>query len=113
MANPLLGEVDLKTKDATYTMRLGINAIVSIEDHFDKSITEVSQLLGDGMRIGNLRTIVFYALQGHHPELAEKDAGDIITSAGFAATAAAILKAMSLAFPDAQKAGTARPPKAK
>lgn len=101
MANPLRGEVDLQTPDKTYTMRMSINAIVSIEDHFDMGINQIAEKLADSqsMRIGNLRAIVMHALREHHPEVNETEAGEIIGKAGFEATAEAIQKAMVSAFP--------------
>lgn len=103
MANPLRGEVELQTPEKTYTMRMSINAIVSIEDHFDMGINQIADKLGDaqGMRIGSLRAIVLHALREHHPELTADQTGEIIGQAGFAETAEAIQKAMKAAFPDA------------
>jgi len=114
MANPLRGEVDLQTPDKTYTLRMSINAIVSIEDHFDLGINQVAEKLSDpaGMRIGNLRAIVMHAMREHHPDLTETEAGEIIGQAGFDKTAEAIQKAMTSAFPSA-KADTGNPPKTK
>jgi len=115
MANPLRGEVELKTPEKTYTMRMSINAIVNIENDFDLCITEVAQLLGEakGMRIGHLRTIVKRALGDEHPGLSDDEVGEIIGGAGVNETGEAIRQAMNLAFPDAKKAGAARPPKTK
>jgi len=114
MANPLRGEVDLHAGDQTYTMRMSINAIVNLENHFDKGINEIAELLSEpkGMRIGNLRTIVLHTLKEHHPGLTEEGAGDVIGKAGFEATAEAIQRAMILAFPSA-KAEPERPQKPK
>ena len=115
MANALRGEVDLNTPEKTFTMRMSINAIVNIENDFDLGINEVAQMLGEakGMRIGRLRTIVKHALGDAHPGMTDEEAGEIVGAAGVNATGEAIGKAMNLAFPDAKKAGTARPPKAK
>lgn len=114
MANTLRGEVDLQTPDKTYIMRMSINAIVSIEDHFDLGINQIADKLSDpkGMRIGNLRAIVMHALREHHPEVSEELAGEIIGQAGFDKTAEAIQKAMVAAFPTA-KAAADNPPKTK
>lgn len=104
MANPHRGEVELHAGDKTYIMRMSINAIVEIENHFDLGINKVAAKLSDvdGMRIGTLRTIIRLALKEHHPELSDKDAGEIIQSVGFAATSEAIQKAMQAAFPEAK-----------
>jgi len=114
MANPNRGEVDLIAGDQTYTMRMSINAIVNLENHFDLGINEIAELLSapKGMRIGNLRTIVFHTLKEHHPDLTEEGTGDVIGKAGFDATAAAIQQAMVRAFPSA-KAAPERPQRAK
>lgn len=114
MANALRGEVELQTPEKTFIMRMSINAIVNIEEHFDLGINQVSDLLADTkrMRIGNLRAIVMHALREHHPEVDAAQAGEIIGAAGFEATADAIQKAMVAAFPSA-KVDAANPPKAK
>ena len=115
MANPLRGEVELKTPEKTYTMRMSINAIVNIENDFDLGINEVAQMLGEakGMRIGHLRTIVKHSLGDEQPGLTDDEVGEIIGAAGVNETGEAIRQAMNLAFPDAKKAGAARPPKTK
>lgn len=114
MANPNRGEVDLIAGDQTYTMRMSINAIVNLENHFDKGINEIAELLSDakGMRVGNLRTIVFHTLKDQHPDLTELAVGDVIGKAGFEATATALQQSMQLAFPSA-KAAPDRPRKTK
>lgn len=114
MVNPNRGEVDLIAGDQTFTMRMSINAIINIENHFDMGINQIAEMLSDTkrMRIGNLRTIVLHTLKEHHPDLTEIGAGEAIGKAGFEATAAAIQKAMQVAFPDA-KVSAERPPKTK
>lgn len=114
MANPNRGEVDLIAGDQTFIMRMSINAVVNLEDHFDMGINQIAQKLSDPerMRIRDLRTIVLHTLKEHNPDLTELQAGEIVGKAGFAATGEAIQKAMQAAFPDA-KAGAERPPKAK
>jgi hypothetical protein len=104
MANPLRGEVELQTPEKTYTMRMSINAIVSLEDHFDMGINQIAEKLSDtaSMRIGSLRTIVMFALREHHPDLTPDQTGEIIGAVGFEGTAAAIQKAMVAAFPQAK-----------
>lgn len=112
MANKLRGEVELQTPEKTYTMRMSINAIVGIEDHFDMGINQVAELLGDakGMRVGNLRAIVMHSLREAEPNLTLEQAGNIVQAAGFAETAVAITEALKLAFPEA-KAGATNPRK--
>jgi len=108
MSNPLRGDVELKTPDKAYTMRMSVNAIINLEDHFEMGINDIADMLGDekGMRIRNVRTVVWYALKDHQPEITEEEAGEAITQAGFGQTVLAIQKAMTAAFPEAAaKAG--------
>jgi len=111
MANPHRGEVALHAGDQTYTLRLSVNAVIEIENHFDLGINQVSEKLSNpaSMRLGNLRAIVFYALKEHHPNMTESGAGEVIGRAGFDAVGEAIQEAMRLAFPEATDDG--RPPK--
>lgn len=110
MANPHRGEVELHAGDQTYTLRMSINAIVEIEDHFDLGINQVAAKLSDvaGMRLGTLRSVIRLALKEHHPDLTEEAVGEIIQAAGFAATGEAIQKAMRAAFPEAKSDGPPR-----
>lgn len=114
MSNSLRGDTDLKTPGKTYTMRMSVNAIIKLEEHFEMGVNEIAEMLGDEkrMRMSNVRTVVFYSLQDHHPDITEDEAGEAITEAGFAEASDALNKALAAAFPSAAlKTGAADNPR--
>ena len=102
MANPHRGDVDLVAGDKTYRLRLDINAIAELEDHTGKGINQIAEELADPatMRIGMARAVFWGATRSTHPEITIKDAGVIMTDAGFADAIDAINTAFVRAFPD-------------
>lgn len=102
MANPDRGEVDLKIGEDSYTLRLSSNALAEIEDLLGLPFGELVAQMGAG-RIGAQRAMVFAALRDKHPKLSLIDAGNMLDR-DRDAVAAALGKALSLAFPDAEAA---------
>lgn len=112
MANAQRGEVELVVGDKTYKLRLGINAIVEVEDVLGGvGINEIIASLDPAnVRIGTLRAILWGALREHHPEVTLLDAGDLIGEVGAAAIAPVVGEAIGAAFPRSE--GAKRPRKA-
>lgn len=110
MTNGVKGEVSLAAGGETYTLQFSVNGLVALEDALGVGVTAIgAQLQAPTIRV--LRTLVWAALQEHHPEVDERQAGAIIDAAGgLPIVAPKILKAFRLAFPEAAK-GTANPPK--
>lgn len=111
MANPHLGEVPLKAGDETYKVSLSLNAMCELEEAFGRPLLEVisdleaAQENPNGLRITTLRTLVWGALQDHHPDIDLKGAGIIAGLAGLPVVMEAIVKAIHLAFPQAKTQG--------
>jgi hypothetical protein len=95
MANPHRGEVELKAGDQTYTLVFTINAVCELEGALNKGINEI---VADMARVSTIRAVLWAGLQELHP-MDLKAAGAIMHEAGAAATAEAVNRAMSLAFP--------------
>lgn len=114
MANAVRGQVSLKAGDTIYTLCLSANAMCSLEEHAGRDIGEIASSLNDkGVSMLLVRSLVWAALQDHHPDVDIKGAGHIITEAGMPACMEAIGVAFQRAFPDAEANADANPPKAK
>lgn len=101
MANPHRGQVSLVAGDATYTLSFSANALCELEDATGETVAQITRKLNDsdGASMKLVRSLVWAALQDHHPEVDLKKAGRIITDAGMVATMEAIGRAFELAFP--------------
>ncbi len=118
MANPHLGEVPLKAGDETYKVSLSLNAMCELEEAFGKPLLEVvgeleqAQTDPKKLRLATVRTLVWGALQDHHPEVDLRQAGIIAGLAGLPVVMEAIVKAIHLAFPQAKPGARPNPRKA-
>lgn len=102
MANPIKGEVALVVGERAYKLRLGINAIVEVEDLLGgKSINEIVANVLDvpRARLGTLRALLWGALREHHSALSVADAGLIIETAGPDAIGTKMAEVLKAAFP--------------
>jgi hypothetical protein len=111
MANPFKGEVAFEVGEQSYKLCFSANAIIEMEDHFDKTVEEISNLLRDTdrLRMKNLRAVFWAGLTDHHPGITIKEAGVIITQVGFQRVVELIGLGFSRAFPEVE--GEANPPK--
>lgn len=109
---------DLKTQSNTivinnkeYGLRFTINAIDEIQDHFDKPIAELSEILQDQRKIfANLRYLITVLINedidiqndngASLPHINEKYIGRYITPANFNILSSAILKSFSNGMPE-------------
>lgn len=118
MANPHRGEVPLVVGDETYKVSLSLNAMCELEDAFERPLLEVigdlqaAQSNPQGLRITTVRLLVWGALQDHHPDIDLKMAGQIAGAAGLPNVMEAIIKAIHLAFPQAEAGAKPNPRKA-
>lgn len=112
MANPLKGETELKVGEQTYTLALSINELVKLEQLLDVGIIEIAEWFNDRsrIRVGNMRAILWAALQRHHEGLTLEQAGDIIGLVGLGAIVERLGTAVQASFPEAET--TANPPSA-
>jgi len=101
MANPNRGEVELKAGDQTYMLVFTINSVCDLEGALNKGVNEI---VADMARISTIRAVLWAGLKERHP-MDIKAAGAIMHEAGAAATAAAVNRAISLAFPPAATKG--------
>lgn len=95
-----------------YTLRMDFNALCDAEEDFPGIMK--GQLELDTPR--KIRSLVGYALAAHHPELSEREVGDIISENGVEAVASVLAEAMTASFPAAgvsAKSGNGRKAPAK
>lgn len=107
MANPERGEVALKVKDKTFTLKLSMNAAVSLQKKTGKKI---GQLLNEcsSLDFETIRTLVLMLLQKYHADefKTEEQAGDLIDDAGgIAVFSDALTNLMDVNKPDPASTG--------
>lgn len=102
MANPIKGEVALSIGGVAYTLCLGINQIVELEAVTDTGIIEIAGWFNDRakLRAGNMRAILWAALQKHHPEIDMIKAGDLMQTVGLMPVIEKLGQAIQAAFPE-------------
>jgi hypothetical protein len=102
MANKLKGEVGFEADGQSYTLVFSVNALCELEDKLGASVSDIGGLLTRGKRFSTIRTVFWAGLVDHHPDLALKDAGRIITAIGIEQADALIGEAFGLTFPEAK-----------
>jgi hypothetical protein len=102
MANPVRGEVDLVVGETTYTIKLGRNALASVEGLLGSGFPEIAASLTTDPQFGVMRAILWAGLQRYHPGLDLMAVGDLMDDAGDDLIGEKIGEALKLAFPDAK-----------
>lgn len=95
-----------------YTLRMDFNALCDAEEDFPGIMQGDVKL--DSFR--NIRTMLRHALGAHHPNLTDREVGEITQSVGLGKAAEAVIEAMHASFPPAEasvKSGNGRRPPAK
>lgn len=90
-----------------YTLRMDFNALCDAEEDFPG----IMQGQIDISSARKIRKMIGHALAAHHPDLTEREVGDVISEVGLDAVAQALADAMQAAFPSAEagaKSGNAR-----
>ncbi len=112
MPNRVKGEIGVTVDEGRlagdYTLLLGFNALCSLEEDFPDIMKGKFDISG----VRDIRRVFHVALEDHHPDLTERDAGSIIGAIGAEAASEKIGEALSAAFPDVKGGGAPRPRKA-
>lgn len=110
--NPLRGESSVKAGDKAYSLVLDVNAFCYAQPVLlMKPLEMVSAFLADGDDLLLMRTLLWAALQRHHP-CHELEAGDILADAGPVAVRGVITDMMVAAFGLKEQAEDKEPGKA-
>ena len=87
MTNPLKGQIQIELAGDTYTCRLTVDALISIESVLDKGILEfTSQLSQANVRVGEIAVILLHALRGGGNDFDEKKVKSLIQQSGIVAS---------------------------
>jgi hypothetical protein len=104
MANKFRGEVEFEALGQKWTLRLGMNAWITLQEElgfaeddagFLSSITRVR-----GMK--KIRTMIEVGLREKHPEMTPQIAGDIITDLSIPRATQLVQQALMWAMPDVE-----------
>jgi hypothetical protein len=101
--NPHKGETSIAIGDKTYTLRLGFDCLATIEEKTGAPIEQTFRDLSDNAkpRLRLMRLVFWAALLEHHPDLTEKQAGDLIIEAGLGNVMTAFGQVSAASFPSA------------
>jgi hypothetical protein len=103
-----MSKIDGKLRLGNYTLTLNVNALCDLEEAFGvEDVNEVLAklaLLQERPSLRTLRTIFAVAMRQDHPEVTERDAGDLISEHGIEKASEVLGKALAQAFPDATSA---------
>lgn len=106
MANPHRGEVAFEVGSTVYTLVFSTNAICELENLLDRGLNVIVMSMD---RLATVRALLWAGLRARHSGVSLEQAGEIIDLCGMAAATEAIGRALSAAFPAADKDATARP----
>ena len=107
MTNKHKGETTLEIDGKTYTMRLGFDALSTLEERLDMGVQQIFESLNTRPRLSTMRAIFHACLSEHHPEVKESDVGALIELAGLPALMAKFTEATQNTFPAPEPAGAA------
>lgn len=96
MANPERGEVEVVVNDKPYTLKLSMNAAVSLQHRTKKAIGELFSSAA-GLDFEAIRDLVFMLLQKYHAKEIDTPAkaGELIDAAGGVAVFFAALSSLA------------------
>ena len=105
ISNSLKGETTVKAGDVSYVLRYTANSLCALEDAFDKSVSELSDMFSkpSNMRISTMRKLFWIGLIDAQPQVTEVVAGEIMTKAGLDVSLIKVMEAFQEAFPKAKQ----------
>lgn len=101
-SNSAKGEVGFSVDGGEYVLHYDFNALVTLEEEFDCSVSKLEQILSEDARLADLRTVFRIGLQRHQPDLDDEAVGDVMSALGIQPAVALIGKAFNAAFPEAK-----------
>lgn len=113
MANKVKGETPLVLSDGReFMLVLDHEALLSIEEATGRPLPRVMAMAGEGF-ISSTAAIAQAAFARHHPEVTRAEVVKMVMSDDSDALEEALSNAVEAAFPDSEKSGNAKAPKAK
>lgn len=108
MANFARGEVDFQVERVTYRLVLDMNALCELEELKNEPWGVTFERMGStqsGLRMTDLRSILWAALRARHPSITVEGAGNILQTAGPESVLEAVTEALRRARPAAEEGG--------
>lgn len=113
MANPGNGEVAFEAGDKRYTFVLGTYAQAALQRKTGVPTSKFFNRPPDEWGASDLLALFHAGLLRHQNDITEVEAADLMDTLGRDKVQDILKEALSLAFPDTEAKGSARPPKAK
>lgn len=107
MSNPHRGEVTVEADGRTWTLKLGANALIELEQQLGGGLAEKLQDEATS-KVLIVRSVIWAAARKHHPDITEERAGELIDDIGL--TEAMDLVQKLFAFAMGVKTGDGSPP---
>lgn len=104
MTNPLKGEVSFKSGEDEYRLVFTIDALISLEERFNATVQQLGEMLGDNLRLTDLRAVFHAGLAEYHGGLDEKAAGRIMSELGITEAGTLVGRAFAGAFNSGEEA---------
>jgi len=101
-ANSVKGEVKFSAGGQTYRLVFSANALIALEERFDKTVAEIGAMFEQPLRLAHLRILFWAGLSDHH-DLPELEAGRLMGEVGIDKVGELIGRAFVLAFPEEQE----------
>lgn len=91
MTNPQKGQVPIELAGQTFTCRLTIDALISIETTLDKGILAItSDLSQANVRLNEIAVVLLHALRGGGNDFDDKKVKSLIQETGIVASCSAV-----------------------
>lgn len=104
MANPLRGVVATRVGGLDYRLEFTIDVMCALEARLETTATAIVERMGKDDSLGFLRTMLWASLREHHPELDEREAGELLREVGGADLKVKVLAAFVAAWPSREAA---------
>lgn len=108
--NPLRGEAAFRVGAETWKLLIDVNAFCEIEADTGLGVNALIQEIQKNPSFTTVRAVICGMLQANHPGTTKKQAGDLISNAGFEVAMAAMVKAIKQAMPEAKPGEKAADP---
>lgn len=115
VANPDRGQVSMEVAGTTYVMQLSPHALAVLKKETGlslKGVIESMQAAGDDPDFELVMTLLWAAMQDHHPDLSKEDAMRFFPAGGLEELIEKMNELFEAAFPSQVAAAEENPPKA-
>ena len=104
MANPLRGEASFEVEGKPYRVKFDWNAAAEYEDATGRALSDaLLDVAKQRLSAKSLRAFLWAGLQANHPEVAIRDAGDILAKIGRKEAQRVMGVAMRYYFPELEE----------